>query len=474
MSKESKMNKETKRIIFILISFSLLFFSLIIYLSYFQIFKAEIVKNNSYNKRLWINEESILRGSILDRNGKILAYSEEKDDSYIRNYEYGRLYSHIIGYSYRQYGKSGLELEYNNTLLNINENSAINEIKNIVTPGTDGNSIKLTIDHELQSKAKALLGSRKGSIVAIDPSSGEVYAMVSLPDFDASNLNEEWESILENPDDPLVNRATQGLYAPGSTFKLITAMAAIKSNTIDQNYNCTGTTVIDGYEFKDYNIKGHGEINLKDALVNSCNTYFAEKSIEIGKDEIGKIANDFMINRKITFDLPTKNSSFPHKGNIEKTDISAASIGQGKVLVTPLNMALIAAGIANNGEIMEPTLVKEIISSKGKIINRNKAKLMSQGIDQATSNQLKDIMVEVVESGTGKNASIKNIKFAGKTGTAENSTEKSHAWFIGFAPADNPEIAVAVILEEEGSTGGQAAAPIARDLMIHGLNNIIE
>lgn len=467
------MSKEIKRIILILVSFCILFISLIFYLSYFQVFKAETVKNNSYNKRLWINEESILRGSIIDRNGKVLAYSEENNESYTRHYEYGRLYSHIIGYSYRQYGKAGLELEYNNTLLNINESSAINEIKNIVAPGTAGNSIKLSIDHELQSKAKALLGNKKGSIVAMNPSTGEIYAMVSLPDFDASNLNEDWQSISEDLEGPLVNRATQGLYAPGSTFKVITTMAAIKSNTIDENYHCTGSTIIDGYEFKDYNSKGHGNIDLKQALVNSCNTYFVEKSIEIGKDEIGKIANDFMVNREIKFDLPSKNSIFPHKGNIGKTDISAAAIGQGKVLLTPLNMALIASGIANDGKIMKPSLVSEVISKKDRVIKTNQPELLSQGIDEITANELKEMMVEVVNSGTGKNASIKNVRVAGKTGTAENSSGNSHAWFMGFAPADDPEIAVVVLLEEEGSTGGKAAAPIAREIMIQGLNNII-
>ncbi|WP_235601318.1 hypothetical protein [Tissierella sp. P1] len=162
------MNKENKRVIFVLVGFCLMFISLIVYISYFQVFRAEAIKNNSYNKRLWINEESILRGSILDRNGRTLAYSEKKGDVYNRYYLYERLYSHIIGYSYREYGKAGLELQYNNTLLNINENAAINEIKNIVAPTTEGNSIKLTIDHDLQTKARALLKGKKGSIVAMN------------------------------------------------------------------------------------------------------------------------------------------------------------------------------------------------------------------------------------------------------------------------------------------------------------------
>ena len=466
------MSKEIKRIIIVLAGFCLLFVSLIVYMSYFQIFKAKEIKNNSYNKRLWINEESILRGSVVDRNGKILAHSEKRDDSYIRNYEYGRLYSHIIGYSHRQYGKVGLELEYNNTLLNINENAAIDEIKNIVIPNTEGNSIKLTIDHELQGKARSLLKGKKGSIVAMSPTTGEVYAMVSLPDFDVSNLNEEWKGISEDSNSPLVNRATQGLYAPGSTFKVITTIAAIKSGIIDEEYECTGSVVVDGYKFNDYNNKGHGVINLKQALAKSCNTYFASKAMEIGKDKMGEVANNFMVNQIIPFDLPTKESQYLYKGNLNKTDIAASSIGQGKVLVTPLNMALIASGIGNGGQIMEPTLIKEIISKKDKVIKTNTPKILSQGTDGVTANIVKDMMVETVRSGTGTNARIKNVEVAGKTGTAENSSGKSHAWFIGFAPADNPKIAVAVLLEEDGTTGGATAAPIGRDIMIHGINNI--
>ncbi|WP_313757371.1 penicillin-binding transpeptidase domain-containing protein [Tissierella sp.] len=466
------MNKENKRIVVVLIGLCLMFISLIIYISYFQIFEAEAIKNNSYNKRLWINEESILRGSIYDRNGKTLAYSEKIDDTYKRYYIYGRLYSHIIGYSYREYGKSGLELQYNNTLLNINENAAINEIKNIVAPTTEGNSIKLTIDHELQAKARTLLKGKKGSIVAMNPSTGEIYAMVSLPDFDVANLKADWKAITESPDSPLINRATQGLYPPGSTFKLITTIAALNTANLEESYNCTGSTNINGYVFKDYQGKAHGNIDLRQALIKSCNTYFTTKSIEIGKDRIGNTAERFMINNNIPFDLPIKSSQFPFKENLDKTDIAAAAIGQGKVLVTPLNMALIVSGIANEGQIVKPILVKEIISKNNKVLKNNTTEVLSQGTDSITANELKDMMVDVVKSGTGKNARIKNIKVAGKTGTAENSSGKSHAWFVGFAPADEPKIAIAVILEEEGSTGGKSAAPIARDIMIHAINNI--
>lgn len=466
------MSKEIKRIILALIVFCSCFVSLIVYISYIQIFQGETLKNNSYNKRLWINEESILRGSILDRNGKTLVYSEKKGNGYIRNYLYGRLYSHVIGYSYREYGKSGLELQYNNALLNINENAAINEIKNLVAPTTEGNTIKLTVDHELQSKVRSLLKGKKGSIVAMNPNSGEIYAMVSIPDFDVSNLKEDWKEISENPNSPLLNRATQGLYPPGSTFKLITAIAALETVGLDESYDCVGSANIGGYIFKDYGENIHGQIDLKEALTKSCNTYFTEKAIQIGKDKIGTVADRFMINSKIPFDLPTKSSQFPYRENLGKTEIAASAIGQGKVLVTPLNMALIGSALGNGGQVVKPILVKEIISKDGKVLKTNSTEILAQGVDIIRANEIKDMMVEVIRSGTGTNARIKNVKVAGKTGTAENSSGKNHAWFVGFAPADNPKVAVAVVLEEEGSTGGKTAAPIARDIMLYVINNI--
>lgn len=170
--------------------------------------------------------------------------------------------------------------------------------------------------------------------------------------------------------------------------------------------------------------------------------------------------------------MPTAKSTFPYKGNIGKTDIAAASIGQGKVLVTPLNMAMIASGIANKGEIMKPILVKEIISPEGRIVSTNHPQVLSKGTDIFVANEVKNMMVEVIKRGTGTNASIKNVRVAGKTGTAENPSGKTHAWFIGFAPAEDPKIAIAVVLEEDGTTGGKSAAPIARNIIIEALNSI--
>lgn len=464
------MNSENKRIILVLVALCIVFTGLIGYMSYFQVFKAEAIKTNSYNKRLWINEENILRGSILDRNGNILVYSEKHDNTMRRYYKYGSLYSHIIGYSHREYGKAGLELSFNNQLLNIKDNSALDELINTIAPKTIGNNLELTIDHGTQERARNLLKGKKGSVVLMNPKTGEIYAMVSLPDFNVSTLREDWANISEDTNSPLLNRATQGLYTPGSVFKVITT-AAILDTEINENYTCTGTTVIDGYPFKDYENNAHGNINLKSALIQSCNTYFTEKSLLVGEDKIRETAEGFMFNKSIPFHLPVKSSSYP-KENIGDTDLAASAIGQGKVLATPLNMAMVASAIANNGEVVKPILVKNVVSTTGKIIESYNTVTLSKGIDSMRAAEIKEMMVGVVKSGTGKSASIKNVQVAGKTGTAENPSGKSHAWFIGFAPAEDPKLAIAVVLEEVGGTGGGLAAPIARDLIIYGLNNI--
>lgn len=463
---------ENKRIISVLIVFSSLFIGLVGYMSYFQVFRAQKIKYNSYNKRLWINEEYVVRGSILDRNGRVLAYSERQGEDIRRYYKYGRLYSHIIGYSFREYGKAGLELTYNNQLLNINENSAIHEFINIVAPPTVGNNLELTIDHGLQEKTRSLLQGKKGAVVSMNPKTGEIYSMVSLPDFDVSRLKEDWNDITDDPNSPFVNRAIQGLYPPGSTFKIITTVGALNTNNLNLEYDCVGSVNVHGYTFSDYQGKAHGNLDLMNALVYSCNTYFTSKSSDIGKETIGQVAEGFMFNNKIPFDLPVKTSLFPRRDNIDKTELAAASIGQGRVLATPLNMLLVASGIANNGEIVQPYLVKNIISKDGKVLRTTRAETLSRGTDTIIANEVKDMMVGVIRYGTGTNGSIRNVQVAGKTGTAENQSGKSHAWFVGFAPADDPKIAVAVVLEEEGSTGGRSAAPIARDLIIYALNNI--
>lgn len=466
---KKEMKNENNRIITVLVALSSLFILLIVYLNYFEIFSADTVENNNYNKRIWMEEEYILRGNITDRNGVLLASSTQTEKQQTRQYQYGPLYSHIIGYSNRELGKEALEKTYNKELLNISESTSLNELRKIMAQNDiqqKGNNLALTIDHEIQQYAMDLLNKQKGSIIALNPTNGEVYAMASYPSYNPNNLIEHWDDIVEDEDSPLINRATQGLYIPGSIFKVITASSVLENQNIKTDYECKGEITIDGFPLKDYNSNAHGNVDLHQSLVKSCNVAFGQMALELGQNNLKNTAENFLLNKSIPLEIDIKKSIF-HTGKMNKADLVSTGIGQGKTQVTPLNMVMMASAIANKGEIMQPILVKEILSPEDEVIETKESKTLSTAVSPEIADSIKDMMIDVVNSGTGKNAALSSVQVAGKTGTAQLTSKKDqdHAWFVGFAPADNPSVAIAVILENHGTTGGSSAAPIARKLI---------
>ncbi|MPW25146.1 peptidoglycan glycosyltransferase [Alkalibaculum sp. M08DMB] len=461
-----------KRIIFSLIIMSLLFFSLMAYLTYFEFFQKDNILANSYNQRLYEYEESVVRGNIYDRNGTLLAYSEGEGENQKRIYPHNNLYSHIIGYSTRTYGKILLEAKYNNELLGINELKVVVDLKNEITgQKTKGNDVYLTIDHELQSLAEKLLKGKSGSVVAMNPTTGEVLAMVSKPDYNPNEdkLKENWSQLVESEESPFLPRATQGLYVPGSTFKVAIASSAIENGLGDETFDDKGTIVIDGKEIRNFGGKEFGTIDMKDALAYSSNTAFAQIGVSLGEQNLRNLSAGLGFNKSIGFGIPLKQSSFDYK-KMNKTDMAAVGMGQGKLLVTPLHMAMITSSIANRGMMVEPLLVQKVTGITGNHMIKNNPTVLYQTMNEQTSSQINEMMQQVVNKGTGTKAKIAGIEVAGKTGTAENElsngdNSKEHAWFIGFAPAENPQIAVSVIIEYSGSTGGEVAAPIAQQIM---------
>ena len=461
-----------RRTIYALIFVSSLFLILVVYLTYFELFEKDRIVSNPYNRRQYEIEEKTLRGSIYDSNGNILASSTVIDGKQHREYPYGSMYSHVIGYSSKKYGKSLIESKFNNYLLGIDDTSAVINLKDKLTgSGREGNNIYLTIDHELQKKAYNLLGDRKGAVIALNPKTGEILAMVSKPDFnpDESELEKNWSNMVDDEDSPFLTRATQGLYTPGSTFKVVISAAAIENNLGNEIFEDIGTITIDGKKISNSGEKAYGNIDIKTALAVSSNVVFATIGCELGEENLKEIAQRVGLGDSIPFDIPTSKSSFKYN-KMSKADMAAVGIGQGKLLVTPLHMALITSAIANDGVMMKPALVSRIENHNGIVLKKQKPSVLYRIMSPETASHVKEMMVEVVESGTRTKAAVKGIKVAGKTGTAENELtarqkNKEHAWFIGFAPADDPQIAVAVILEYSGSTGGSAAAPIARDLI---------
>lgn len=457
--------ENNKKVIHLIIFTCLLFLSIIIYLTYFQVFQAATIVKNPYNRRQWQREENTVRGTIFDRNGVVLATTEMEGDQMTRRYPYNQLYSHIVGYSHKQYGRAGIEAFYNDELLGLTSDQVVSKIIDRISGDRiKGNHLYLTLNHQLQQKAEALLKGKTGAIVAIDPSTGEILAMVSKPDYDPNQLAANWDSLIINERSPLLNRGISGLYPPGSTFKPVMAAAVLETAGIETEYECNGSITIDGYTLSDYDGKGHGPLDLRRSIIVSCNTNFARMAQELGSRRVMDITSRFLIGNSLSGDIPIQRSRFPYQGTLSPTELAAVSIGQGKLLVTPLHMAMATAVFANEGMMPQPRLVKEIQSHDGKPLRELSIDSI-RVIQPNVANEVKEMMVAAVQEGTGRNARINGVKVAGKTGTAQNETGESHAWFVGFAPADDPQIVVAVLLEQEGNTGGATAAPIARELM---------
>lgn len=433
---------------------------------------------NNYNRRLRAKEEGIIRGQIFDRNGEMLADTVVADGVSSRVYPYKRLYAHIIGYNSSIYGKTLLEARYNDTLLGLNALGFMGNVTRlIIGEEKTGSNLILTIDHTLQALARDLIGEKRGSIVAINPKTGEILAMVSTPDFNPNEkaLESNWANLSTDENSPLLPRAVFGLYPPGSTFKVVTAVAAIEDGLEDFIVEDSGSIVIDGKTFSNINNKAYGTLNMTSAMALSSNVYFTKLTEALDAKALIKTAENAGLNKKFSFDLPLNRSSINHKLKL-KTEFAATVLGQGELLVTPLQMALICSGIANDGVIMKPFLVKSISDTNNRILSSTLTRKLYKFTDRDTSEQVKAMMIEAVKSGTGTNASLSDFVVAGKTGTAqnENSTQgggNDHAWFIGFAPASDPEIAIAVIIENQQKDGGQIAAPMARKIMSAWLRN---
>lgn len=462
--------------------YAIMLLALIVYLFKISLYDSRSFVANPFNPRLAQTTEGIKRGSIYDSNGDVIAEDvEQEDGSFKRVYKNAEYYSHVVGYNVN--GGAGVELKYNFRLETIN-NEFFQRINNILTgEPIEGNSLALTIDNNLQTIAGEELGSQKGAIVAMEPSTGKILAMVSNSSFDSNTVEENWESL--NSDDensPLLNRATQGLYPPGSTFKIITATAAIESgeNFKDFKMDCEGEKRFLHSLYHCYDGKAHGNVDMSSAFAKSCNIYFAQLGVDMGASRLMKVADSFGFNKDIGLALEYSRSKFPLTDASSESEIVETAFGQGKTLVTPLFMAMITSAVANNGMMMQPYVVDHSLTPSGGVRERTIPVKLNQAISPSTAEQLKELMCGVVENGTAKKAAFSvsssdsnssgssasygtNIRVAGKTGTAENPQGDDHAWFVAFAPADDPKIAVSVLLENAGK--GSNAVPAARNIM---------
>jgi peptidoglycan glycosyltransferase len=447
--------------------FAGLFVALILMLTYVQVWAAPSLKVNAANTRAVEEEMKIQRGLILSADGQQLAKNDQQGQYYVRQYPFGDLTAPWLGYNNLRYGRAGVERVYNEQLTGqaglLGVTSSWSQILGQPKRGSD---IKLTVQMNVQQAAAKALGNRKGAVVALNPRTGAILAMVSYPRYDPNKLTDQWKTLVADADRPLLNRATQGLYPPGSTFKIVVASAALQAGTVapDSPFNDTGTVTEYGYVVHNFDNKVYGDHDFQKAFASSINTTFAKVGVGLGADKEAAFAEAFGFGQALPWKLGGAKSSFPDPSGMDIAHVAQASIGQGEVLSTPLLMGLAACAVANDGTIMKPYMVDQVLSYNGAIVEKTSPGKWLQPITAATAADMKNLMVQVVRTGTGTAAAISGVQVAGKTGTAEVAVGEPHAWFAGFAPADDPQVAVIVIVENAG-TGGSVAAPIAKAVM---------
>lgn len=441
--------------------FIVIFLALVIYMGYFTVSKSKNIAVHPYNKRLDHLENEVVRGNIYDETGRILATNEGD----VRSYPYGETYAHVIGYSQR--GKYGVEALANVELLYPDYN--ISSLFQYTFNNTKfrGHDVVTTLNHSLQVAAQEGLGKRKGAVVVLEPTTGKIRAMYSNPGFNPNSLKQDWEQLSSDTENsPLLNRATQGLYPPASVFKIIDTIAYLENHTPDFEYVCTGEIKKDGHVIKCYNEIAHGKVDLEQAFIKSCNTYFLALSEEVKPEEIQKVSNQLLFNTRLSERLQHKQSTI-QLGDIDEFDTLASYIGQGKILVSPLHMAILSAIIYNDGILMDPYLVDYSMDSKGDTRFKQLPEYKGAHLDENMCHTLKELMIQVVQQGTASRIAHKGLIIGGKTGTAQNETSKDHSWFVGFAEDEKGEkmpIAFAIIVEQ----GGQGAKALdVADALLH-------
>ncbi len=440
----------------------LLFLALMGYIIYFQAVKSKDLIKSPYNARQDANSKRITRGQIQDRNGNVLAETVTgADGKEVRQYPYGNLFAHVVGYS--QQGKTGLESAENYNLLTSNEfflTKLQNEFQNKKNPG---DNIVTTLDARLQEAAWNALGPYRGAVVAIEPSTGKIVAMVSKPDYDPNQIEENWEYLNADPESALLNRATQGNYVPGSTFKVVTALEYMREHPDFESYSytCPGFIEYEGTLIHCYNHQAHGVVDLQDSLAYSCNASFSNIGLMLEVPRFQKTAKELLFDSKLPGPLPGSRSSFTLTEQSDSADKMMTAMGQGQTQVSPYHMALITASIANGGVLMKPYLVDKITNHSGKVIEKQMPKEYRTLMTPEEAAKLKEYMTAVTSYGTASVFAGAGYTAAGKTGTAEysNDQEKTHSWFIGMCDVDQPQLAISVIIEaSDGSISGTQVA----------------
>ena len=436
------------------------------YLVYFVSTKEQELINNSYNSRQEILISKNYRGSIYSADGKILAETivDEKGTEQ-RKYPYGDIFSHVIGFSTR--GKTGIEAQANYYLINSNipfTEKVSNEITDMKNPG---DNVYTTLNVTLQEAAYKAIDTYKGAIIVTEPSTGRVLAMVSNPTFDPNTIANDWDQYVNDDNSSvLLNRATQGLYPPGSTFKIITTLEYIKEhadNWKDYHFDCSGSFSVEDNKISCYHGISHGNLDLTSSFAKSCNSSFAKIGLSLDYGKLEDTLSQLLFNKDLPVTCNYNRSQVMIDETISGAEMMQAAIGQGKTQMTPLHLNMITAAIANHGIMMKPYMVDHVETADGVLVKSFQSATYGRVMTEEEASIMIELLATVVEEGTATKLSGLSYTAAGKTGSAEYNNVKgeSHAWFTGFAPVENPQICVTIILEGAGS-GGDYAVPMAK------------
>ncbi len=483
------MNKQVSR----LFSFLAIGLAAVVGMATYWLWRSPELEARQGNPSLVVQQLVIQRGLILAADGTVLARNRKEQFQgrtvYVRRYPPGGVLAQTVGYSTVSRARAGLERSLNDFLTGSNDNlsTIIQRITDKVKGLTQrGNSLVLTVDMKAQREAESLLSDVCGAAVAIEPATGRVLVMASSPTYDQNLVENDFRKILTQtgpckPAAPLLNRASAGLFIPGSTFKVVTAAAAIDSGRFTPNseFDDKGYCIVYGKKVSNFADQDgpevFGRVTLAQALEHSINAVFCDIGKELGPNVVLDYAKRFGFYEKPPLETPSderlasglyKGGKLYYPSDPNDVDPGRLAFGQERLLATPLQMAMVAAGVANGGSVMRPFVVDRILKPDGSILSKTAPDRFSQAISPATAADLTAMMQLVVESGTGTAAQIPGIPVAGKTGTAETGREgENDAWFIGFAPADDPQVVVAVALSGQAATGGAVAAPIARAIM---------
>ena len=439
------------------------------YFAYFQFVKSEDFINSPYNKRQDLFARKVTRGEIISADGRILAETiTDTDGTETRYYPYANMFAHVVGFSTN--GKSGLESIANFNLLRSHTMTLEKVVNELQGEKNIGDNVVTTLNYDLQDTAYEALGKYDGAIVVMEPSTGKILAMVSKPDYDPNNIAEDWDELTaeDSESSVLLNRATQGLYPPGSVFKIFTTLEYVHENSDyeDYSFDCNGKFTEGDSVIHCYKNKRHGQEDLIGSFADSCNSSFASLGLTLNPDSFTELCDSLLFNTSLPLRFESSKSSFSLDADADVSTVLETSIGQGKTLVTPMHMALVVSAIANDGVLMNPYLIDHTENYNGIVVDAYEPTEYGTLLSAEDASLMQTFMREVVEDGTGERLLGQSYAASGKTGKAEFSTSSkaSHAWFVGYAHREDKEdIAVAVIVEDSGS-GSEYAVPIAKKI----------